>query len=51
MKAIVLWVLACLVAACTATAIYLVDMRGDCTDNGGTFTVEGGTAWCRGGVR
>lgn len=44
---IVLIVLVVVAVAFAITGVYLWDFSGDCTGNGGTFSIEGGTAWCR----
>jgi hypothetical protein len=36
-----------LAVALALTGVYLIDFRSDCHDDGGHFSVDGATAWCR----
>lgn len=38
---------ACLFAALALTAVSLMQENSRCGEAGGTFSIEGGTAWCR----
>jgi hypothetical protein len=42
-----LMLLAIVAIASTLTGVYLWDFSQDCGTQGGNFSVEGGTAWCR----
>jgi hypothetical protein len=33
--------------ALALTGVYLIDFRGDCQNDGGNFSIDGTTAWCR----
>ena len=38
---------ACLFVALALTAVSLMQQNEKCGIDGGTFSIEGGTAWCR----
>ena len=44
---LLVWLLLAVVAAGIMTGAFLVTDSRNCNSRGGTFTVEGSTAWCR----
>lgn len=43
----IIWTALILGAVAIMTAMHLHDFAADCAANGGTFSNEGATAWCR----
>jgi hypothetical protein len=44
---VLLLILVVLAVVSVLTGFYMMDMSSTCGQDGGTFTVEGGTAFCR----
>jgi len=45
--AAIIWVALILSGVAVAVGLHMHDFATDCATNSGTFSLEGGTAWCR----